>query len=1571
MQDLLNRKSGLSDAKRALLEKRLRGEAHSAHRREVVTRCAGDGPTFPLSFAQERMWFVSQLDPDAAVYNIPVGMLIRAELDIPTLERAAAEVVRRHEALRTAYRAEGGDVVQVVEPPCPATVAVIDVRDRVGADFRGDVQRLVAEEGSRPFDLTRAPLLRVTLLRVSDERYAQVVTVHHIATDGWSMPLICREIDELYAAYAAGLPSPYPTDPELRYVDYAVWQRRTLAGEALERQVRYWRDHVAAAEPRELPYDRPRPPRQSYRGHALRFNVDPGVTHRLRDLCAHETVTLNMVLLAAFAAVLRRWAGGDLVIGSLFGNRSRAELEQVCGYFVNTLPLLVDLSDDPPFREAVRRARRVILEGDAHQDLPFEKLVDALGAERDPSRNPLFQVMYFHHVFARVHHGGMEGITRSLDPQPIYAENPISLVDTGISKFDMDLATLETGEGLMAVLNYASELFDAATAERLARHFVTLLDSAGRAPDARVSELESLPAAERAQVLGEWGAAPPPRNAPDEPLHRAFERQAALRPEAVAVVWDDGTLTFGALDGRASAVGRALRAAGAGPGARVAVLAEPSPGAVAALLGVLKAGAAYLPLDPALPPARLRELLDDARPAAVVADARGRAALPAGAPPVVRLEDAHGPAEPGADVDAASAAYVLYTSGSTGRPRGVVVSHGAARTHLAAAAEAYGLTPADRVLAFAALTFDPSLEQILAPLLAGASVALRGPELWSTAQFAQRVGEMGVTVVNPPTAYWTQLVMDPGALGAVKRSVRLAIAGGEAMLPEPARRWAAAAGGARLLNAYGPTEGVVTATAFEVPDGYQAERGRVPIGRPLPGRVARVLDAALRPAGVGVPGELCLGGPALAQGYLGLPAATAERFVPDPHGDSPGARLYRTGDRARWLPDGTLEFLGRADQQVKVRGFRVEPGEVEAALAAHPAVRRAAADARDDGGHRRLVAWVEAEGVDGAALRGWLAGRLPEHMVPSSVVVLPALPLTPTGKVDRRALPAPPAAASPAPPAPPRSHAEAVLARIWAEVLGRGEVGVHDSFFELGGDSILSIRVIARAAQEGVRITPRQVFELHTIAELAAVAGGAPAPVAEQGPVTGTAPLTPIQHWFFEQRFAHPAHWNMSALFELAERVDAGAVRAAWGAVLAHHDALRARFGPDAAGVPVQHVDAPGEAEVEVEELGGVPDDALAAAVEARASAAQGALEPGSGPVARAVLLECGPHRPQRLLVAVHHLVVDAVSWAVLAADLETALGQAAAGRPVLLPPKTTSFLEWSRRLAEHAAAPDTRREAEFWLRAVPTAPPVPLDGSAADDVEGATRGTWIELSPDETRALLQEVPAAYGTRVNEALLSAFARAYAAWSGGLPVVVELEGHGREALDEGVDLSRTVGWFTTQYPVALDAAFGAGPGEVLRAVKERLRAIPRNGIGYGLLRYLAGGGAAAELARRPAGGIGFNYLGQQAAPEPHAPAGEALLRTADEPAGAGRAPGNRRTQRLSVEAMTAGGQLRVGFFHGPSLHEASVERLAGEYLRALRELVAHCASGAGGFTPSDFPEAGLDQSALDALMSRLG
>jgi non-ribosomal peptide synthase protein (TIGR01720 family) len=781
------------------------------------------------------------------------------------------------------------------------------------------------------------------------------------------------------------------------------------------------------------------------------------------------------------------------------------------------------------------------------------------------------------------------------------------------------------------------------------------------------------------------------------------------------------------------------------------------------------------------------------------------------------------------------------------------------------------------------------------------------------------------------------------------------------------------------LNSYGPTEATVTATVYDVPDDAEdLGANRVPIGRPLANRTAYVLDGRGRLAPVGVAGELYLGGAGLARGYLGRPELTADRFVPDPFG-SPGSRLYRTGDRARWLADGQLEFLGRIDQQVKVRGFRVEPGDVEAALCQHPQVHSAHVSVRDDPrGNKRLVAYlvVSEDGEPGppaGEMRAHLKDRVPEHMVPAALVVLPRLPTLPNGKVNTHALPAPDwGGYCGGQFVAPRTPVEERLAEIWAAVLGVERVGVHDNFFELGGDSILSIQVISRARQAGLRLTPREMFQYQTVAELAAVAAEAAPPTeATSDQEVGPVPLTPIQHWFFEQDSPEPRHYNQAVILEVRPGLRAGVLASAVVAVFGHHDALRLRFDREGRSWR-QWLAPPGEASpLEQVNLGRLPANEQAAALEAAAARLQTGLDLEAGPVARVAYFDLGPGRSGRLVWVVHHLAVDGVSWRILLEDLQMACRQLEAGEEVCLLPKTTSFAHWARRLAEHSDAPDLRGELAHWLddarRAVR---PLPVDHPGGSDTVGAARTASASLTAEETRRLLTEVPAAYHAEINDILLTALARAVAHWTGERVFVLDLEGHGREDVFDDIDVSRTVGWFTSVFPVLLDLGPGGRLEAQVRAVRDRLRQVPRRGLGYGVLCYLSRGEAIQSgLRGLPQAEVCFNYLGQFdrlfAAGAAFGPAAESI--------GPTQSPRMRLGYRLEINAWVAGERLRAEWTYSGELYdEATVERLAGDFCDQLRTLVARSRSpgGRNGYVPADFPEANLTQGELDRLLAAL-
>ncbi|MET0396107.1 MAG: amino acid adenylation domain-containing protein, partial [Longimicrobiaceae bacterium] len=1077
-----------------------------------VARLEHDGPV-ALSFSQERLWFLEQMRPGQGLYTIPVALRLTGAVDEDALTRALTEIVRRHEALRTVFPVVDGGPVQVVRP----TESV-----RLRAEPAASAAALVREEMLRPFDLEAGPLFRVRLARLPGGDHLLLVVLHHAVGDGWSAGVLLRELGALVRAFAAGAPSPLPELP-VRFRDFAVWQRRHLAGAALDAQLAWWRARLAGAPPAlELPADRPRPPVPGFRAATLPLALDAEVLAALRALSRREGATLFMTLLAAWQLLLARYAGtDDVVVGTPVAGRTRAELEGLIGFFVNTLALRTDLSGDPTFPELLHRVREATLDAYAHQDVPFERLVEALQPERDLSRNPVFQVFFV-----------LQGEPpRAVDAGGLRME-PEEVEGTA-AKFDLTLALEERGGGLAGVIEYAAELFDAATIARMAGHFGVLLRAIAADPARRVSALPLLGFAERAHLAA--GGNPSPERFPAAgTLHGRFGAVARARPHAVALTFRGESLTYAELDARADRLAAALRARGAGPETRVGLCVERGPQVVAGMLGILKSGAAYVPLDPTYPADRLAYLLEDSGVALVVAEERTRGALPHFGGEIVAWDTPHLPtpsptrgegenddadlrealpqnwgrvaslSEPGGGdpADASTVpvhpdnlAYVIYTSGSTGRPKGVMATHANVLRLLEATERWFGFGEDDVWTMFHSFAFDFSVWETWGALLHGGRLVVvpwetsRDPEAFRALLAAERV-----TVLNQtPSAFRQLAAADEAADEAEELALRCVVFGGEALEPGSLRGWVERHGDERpaLFNMHGITETTVH-DSFRRIGRAEVEAGAAsPIGEPLPDGRLYVLDPRGEPVPTGVPGELCVGGAGVTRGYLSRPALTAERFVPDPfawHGTA-GARIYRSGDRVRRLAGGGLEFLGRVDFQVKVRGFRIEPGEVEAAVAAHPAVGRALVLVREDRpGDRQLVAYVTtADGapVDPRALREWAAERLPDYMVPAAFVVLETLPLTANGKVDRGALPPPVLEAGESFVAP-RTGLEREIAAAWEEVLQVERVGVDDNFFELGGHSLLLARLHRRLQGAlGLELTVVDLFRFPTVAALA------------------------------------------------------------------------------------------------------------------------------------------------------------------------------------------------------------------------------------------------------------------------------------------------------------------------------------------------------------------------------------------------------------------------------------------------------------------------------------------------------
>ena len=1084
------RAARLAAARQALREARLRGTGRAA----PVAR-AGDGGA-PLSFAQERFWFLEQLRPGFAPHLVPWAGRITGALQPWALERALAEVVRRHDVLRTTFREEDGVPVQVV---APFAGFVLPLEDLSGMDLprREEVLgRRVADEAARPFDLHAGPMFRARLLRLGQEEHALLLSMHHILSDGWSQGVLLREMWAAYAALRQGNPSPLP-ELAVQYADFAAWQRNELRGARLERQLAYWRDRLAGApELLELPTDHPRPLAPSFRGATVPVRVPPAVADGLRALQHAEGATAYMVMLAAFQLLLSRYAGvGDVVVGSPASGRPRKDVEGLIGLFVNTLVVRTDLSGDPSFRALVRRVRDGVLEDFGHQEMPFERLVAELRPDRSPGHSPLFQVLF------------------QLNNEDDLASDGLRVAGLAgarqVSPFDLSLILEAHAGSIAGILEYSLDLWEPATAARMVEHLQRVLEQVSADPDRPCSRVELAGPAERAS-LSAWNRTAAPYAA-GRCIHQLFQAQVERTPDAVAVVCGEESLTFRALDEAAGRVARHLRGLGVGPEVRVGLCMERGPELIPALLGILKAGGAYVPMDPAHPAERLSYMLDDSGASVLLTQERLRDRMPSREGMRILCVDgeweriaAESAEAPESGVTSENLCYVIYTSGSTGRPKGVAMHHRGVVNYVEWGIRFYGADRGSGAPLFTSMAVDLTVTNLL-PLFAGRPVHLLPEEgaLEALAGTLRRRPGFGLIKITPLHLGLLNAMLAPEEMAEAAGTL---VIGGDSLSAEPTVPWRDHAPGVRLINEYGPTETVVGCSAYALPAGGHRD-GPVPVGGPIQNLAFHVLDARLRPVPIGLPGELYVGGAGVARGYLGRPGLTAEKFVPDPFA-GPGARMYRTGDRARWRADGNLMILGRVDHQVKLRGYRVELGEVEAVLRRQDGVDECRVVVREDRpGDRRLVAYV-AGGADGEALRASLRRSLPEYMVPGAFVVMDALPPTQTGKLDPRTLPAPEYGAGDAGLDEPRNYVEARLIPLWEELLGVRGIGSTQSWFDLGGNSLLALRLFTRVNRAFECDLPvATLFAGATVREMAsAVLRGAH---ADPGPARSVVPLQP------------------------------------------------------------------------------------------------------------------------------------------------------------------------------------------------------------------------------------------------------------------------------------------------------------------------------------------------------------------------------------------------------------------------------------------------------------------------------
>ena len=1308
---------------------------------------------FPTSFAQQRLWFLDLLEPGSPAFNISTAMSFKGRLDVTALERSLNEIVKRHEALRTTFSAIDGQPIQVVVPYLVLSLPVKDLRELPEDEREAAALKQATDESRQSFDLAVGPLLRTTLYRLGSDHHILSLTIHHIVSDGWSMGVLTQEIAALYEAFCEGKPSPLNELP-IQYADFAVWQRESMKGKLVEEQLSYWRKQLGGNLPvLELPTDRPRPALQTYRGARHYVALPDTLTEALKALSRSEGATLFMTLLAAFKLLLYRYTGQcEMTVGTSIANRTRPETERLIGFFLNTLVLRADLSGNRSFRELLAHVREVALGAYANQDVPVETVLEMLQPERNLSHNPLFQVMLI------------------LQNTPMPAINLPGLtlnrleIDNTTAKFDLTLELSEKPEGLSGFLEYNTDLFDASTIARMEEHFKTLLESIVANPQQRLSSLSLLTEVERHQLLAEWNHTRADGRA-DKCVHELFEAQVERTPEASAVIFGEGRLTYRELNSRANQLAHHLRALGVGPEARVGVCMERSAEMMIALLGVLKSGGAYLPLDPAYPKERLALILEEAGSPVLLtkqwlgdsfSEFTGEVLCLDSQWQAIAQQSEENPVN---RTEVESLAYVIYTSGSTGKPKGVMIQHGSLAGYAETASNEYAIGPKDRVLQFASISFDTSAEEIYPCLLRGATLVLRTDSMLSSVpEFLEKCRQWSITVLDLPTAYWHEVAARLDAEASVlPQSLRLVIIGGEKALSDRLAKWRAYAGEqVRLVNTYGPTEATVVTTMCELPSQSQGgpEVRDVPIGRPIRNAQTYVLDELLQPAPIGIPGELYIGGEGLARGYLGRQELTAERFIPNPFNGESGSRLYKTGDLARYSFDGAIEFVGRVDQQVKVWGFRIELGEIECLLGQHPSVRETVVLAHEESsGNKQLVAYVVADqqaAPTTGELRDFLKKKLPHYMVPAVFLMLDALPMTPSGKLDRRALPAPgrnnPELTESF--VAPGTPVEEVVAGIWAETLRLEQVGVYDDFFELGGHSLLATQVVSRLREAlQVEMPLRSFFEYPTVAGLAEqieiairARQGLQAPPLRPVARDRELPLSFAQErlWFLNQLDPESAAYHVLRPLHLTGELDVELLERSVSEVLRRHEVYRTTF-PNVDGRPIQVIHPPHAITIPIIDLRMFPE------AEREAEAHRIILEEGrrvfdlaQGPLWRLILLRL-EEREHVLMLTEHHMVHDGWTEGALVRDFLAVYAASLTGETADLPElpiQYADFAYWQRQWLQGEVMESLLSYWKETLKGAPAVLELPADRPrpAVQTFRGAVQS--FTLSPDLSKAI-------------------------------------------------------------------------------------------------------------------------------------------------------------------------------------------------------------------------------------------
>lgn len=1517
---------------------------------------------YRLSPQQKRLWLLRKNERSAA-YGAHCVVRIDGDLNRAALKSALNAVVVQHEILRTTFQYLPGISLPL------QVVNGIGAQWREGHDFSGldadqqqaGIEELFREAKQTRFDFERGPLLHASVTRLSPSSNILLLGLPSVCADKKAITNLVRKIALSYEAHRLGREL---RDEPMQYADISESLTDMLQSEDTEAGREYWRAYdISKPYDLRLPFNASPDNEAGFSPSFLARTITPELAARLQTLAQKHDATSSELLLACWQALLWRITNQqEFIIGVAFQGRTFEGLEELPGLFEKYLPLYFKMEGDTKFVELLKHVNDATLQLAQWQDyFSWDDLNNADGGEPLDFFSACFE---FEERFAGLTVGDA---TFSIARQ-------YSCTD----RFNIKLSCVDAGNSLITEFHYDPCALSLEDVEPLAEQFHTLLSCAVADPENTIGRLEILSPDARRRLLADFNKTK--RDFPNNKyVSRWIEEQAEIRPNDTAVVFGNTRFSFAEINSRANQLAHYLRALGVGPDALVGICLERSAEMVVAILGILKAGGAYVPLDPTYPKERLTFMLANMQARVLITQQDLIGHLESQSTRLIILDQEqeqvsrHSVDNLVSRIDEDNLAYVIYTSGSTGRPKGVMITHGGLMNYLNWASEAYKVAEGQGAPVHSSIGFDLTVTSLFPHLMAGRRVVLveeqeAGEGL---SEALRREKEFSLVKITPAHLEMLNLLLTKEDAQTATHAL---IIGGEALYAETLSFWRKHAPATRIINEYGPTETVVGCCVYEV--GRDANlSGSIPIGRPIANTQIYILNEHLEPVPVNVAGEIYIGGRGVARGYLNRPDLTAERFVPDLFSGEVGSRLYKTGDLGRYRADGVIDFLGRADNQVKIKGWRIELGEIEAVLGEHTDVREAVVIVWEEAGEKRLVGYVSSKGgaqLTANQLRSYLEERLPLYMVPSLFVILDRLPLTSNGKLDRRALPSPEAAKIELEKvyAPPETAVEKLLAELWAKALGIERVGIHDNFFELGGDSILSIQIANRANQAGIRFTPRQVFQSRTIANLASSLETSASIQSEQGIVSGPVPLTPIQHWFFEQNIRDRYHWNQAIMFDLQHPLDPVALKKALQALVAQHDALRLSFVKGPSGWQ-QSCEPPGEGELLIQEdfsyLGEQEQEQV---VGAFASQLQSSLCLPDGQMIRAALINLGPRKPNRLMIVIHHLGVDIVSWGILLDHLQLAYHQVSNGETVQLHAKTTSFKNWAERLKLKAQSSEVRQELDYWL-AEPRrwACKVPVDFPEGENTEMSSRNVWVSLNAEETKHLLQDVPKAYRTMINDLLLTALAQAFSLWTQSRSFLIDLENHGREDIFDDVDLSRTIGWFTCIFPLTLSLGEAAGPGEALKLIKEQIRGVPNGGIGYGLLRYLCDDSGVTEKFRAlPQAEISFNYVGRSN----EGFAESSLFSASRGSVGPAHSPRALRRYLIELNGDISQGQLRMIFTYSENIHSrATIEKFANAFIESLKEIINHCLSpDAGGRTPSDFLLSDMSQRELDKLIAEL-